>query len=47
MLAEARRNACEHVTLQYAESVMILEAFKQIFDEVIIVSEGGSLREVN
>lgn len=45
VLAEARRNASEYVTLQYAESVSDIEAFKQIFDEVIIVSEGGSFRE--
>jgi len=45
VLAEARRNTSEYVTLQYAESVSDIEAFKQIFDEVIIVSEGGSFRE--
>lgn len=45
VLAEARRNASEYVTLQYAESVSDIEAFKQIFDEVIIVSEGGSFLE--
>ncbi|QUG42671.1 ATP phosphoribosyltransferase regulatory subunit [Psychrobacillus sp. INOP01] len=45
VLAEARRNASEYVTLQYAESVNDIEAFKQIFDEVIIVSEGGFFRE--
>ena len=45
VLAEARRNTAEYVTLQYAESVSDIEAFKQIFDEVIIVSEGGSFRE--
>lgn len=45
VLAEARRNTSEYVTLQYAESVNDLEAFKEIFDEVIIVSEGGSFRE--
>ena len=45
VLAEARRNASEYVTLQYAASVSDIEAYQQIFDEVIIVSEGGSFRE--
>lgn len=42
-LAEEMRNKRERVTLQYAGSVSDLEAFKQIYDEVIIFSEGGSL----
>jgi len=33
------------VTLQHADSVNDIEAFKLIFDEVIILSEGGSLHE--
>lgn len=45
VLAEARRNNAERVTLQYIESVYDLEVYKQSFDEVLIVSEGGSLRE--
>ena len=45
ILAEARRNASERVTLQHAGSVNDIEAFKLIFDEVIILSEGGSLHE--
>ena len=42
-LAEERRSKSERVTLQYAESVLDLDVFKQNFDEVIMVSEGGSL----
>lgn len=45
VLAEARRNIAERVTLQYIESVYDLDVYKQSFDEVLIVSEGGSLRE--
>lgn len=45
VLAEARRNAGERVTLQFAEGVNDMEAFKQNFDDVIIVSEGGSYHE--
>ena len=45
VLAEARRNNAERVTLQYIESVYDLDVYKQSFDEVLIVSEGGSLRE--
>ena len=42
VLAEARRKHAERVTLQYIESVNDIDAYKQCFDEVIIVSEGGS-----
>lgn len=45
VLAEARRKNAERITLQYMDSVNDLDTFKQSFDEVIIVSEGGSLRE--
>ncbi|WP_144512996.1 ATP phosphoribosyltransferase regulatory subunit [Bacillus sp. FJAT-22090] len=45
MLAEARRNNGERVTLQFIESINDIEAYKKSFDEVLIVSEGGSLRE--
>ncbi|MEK4486970.1 ATP phosphoribosyltransferase regulatory subunit [Psychrobacillus sp. FSL H8-0484] len=45
VLAEARRKNAERITLQYMDSVNDLDTFKQCFDEVIIVSEGGSLRE--
>lgn len=45
VLAEARRNNAERVTLQLITSVNDLNAYKQGFDEVLIVSEGGSLRE--
>lgn len=44
-LAEERRKKAERVTLQYIESVNDLDAYNKSFDEVIIVSEGGSLRE--
>ena len=44
-LAEEKRALGERVTLQYLKSVKNLEAYKTSFDEVIIVSEGGSLRE--
>ena len=42
-LAEERRSKSERVTLQYAASVRDLDVYKQSFDEVIMVSEGGSL----
>ncbi|SES18229.1 ATP phosphoribosyltransferase regulatory subunit [Psychrobacillus sp. OK032] len=45
VLAEARRNNAERVTLQFIASINDLEAYKRSFDEVLIVSEGGSLRE--
>lgn len=45
VLAEARRINAERVTIQYMDSVNDLDTFKLSFDEVIIVSEGGSLRE--
>lgn len=45
VLAEARRNNAERVTLQFLESINDIEAYKESFDEVLIVSEGGSLRE--
>ncbi|WP_313893001.1 ATP phosphoribosyltransferase regulatory subunit [Psychrobacillus sp.] len=44
-LAEEKRKNAERVTVQYMGSVSDLEAFKRIFDDVIIVSEGGSVRE--
>ncbi|TQR19972.1 ATP phosphoribosyltransferase regulatory subunit [Psychrobacillus vulpis] len=44
-LAVEKRNNKERVTLQYIESVNDLDAYQRSFDEVLIVSEGGSLRE--
>jgi ATP phosphoribosyltransferase regulatory subunit len=44
-LAEERRKEAERVTLQYIESVNDLDEYTKSFDEVIIVSEGGYLRE--
>ncbi|WP_391203393.1 ATP phosphoribosyltransferase regulatory subunit [Psychrobacillus sp. L4] len=44
-LAEERRKKAERVTLQYIAGVNDLDAYTKNFDEVIIVSEGGSFRE--
>ena len=44
-LAEEIRKEAERVTLQYIESVNDLDEYTKSFDEVIIVSEGGYLRE--
>ncbi|MDF2065140.1 ATP phosphoribosyltransferase regulatory subunit [Bacillus sp. Cr_A10] len=44
-LAEERRKKAERVTLQYMASVNDIDAYKKTFDDVITVSEGGSLRE--
>ncbi|MBD7945653.1 ATP phosphoribosyltransferase regulatory subunit [Psychrobacillus sp. Sa2BUA9] len=45
VLADARRNNGERVTLQYKDSVHDIEAYQDSFHEIIKVVEGGSASE--